>query len=267
MALLGHSNTSLSPVKQPSLPLHSPPRTGASLNRLSFLSDPLFLLPRPFTDNSPYTPSTAGPIKPRSPAAFSVNRAGTKRKRSPSPLRSTCSVDNRTAKLLSTPRSLGDQIIPPKTPVHRQRASAYDSKVFSSVDGEWSTLPQKKLRTSASKDSIPLTQSSFRIPGLKLPGMGNQHSNKSWLLTTFRPPAPLSTPEATERLEDDAQVPPSESTINSSSQTVVENQHSDDERPYLDKFNKPPPLSGRLDRSRRSLLNARPPNLRNNMRR
>ena len=225
-ALLGYSDTSLSSVKQPSL--HPTPRTGASPNHFNFPSDPLFLLPRPFAGTSLYKSSTASPIKLRSPAALSVNRAGTKRKRSPSPLRPTPSVDNGTTNHLSTTRSPADRIIPPKTPVHRQRASAYDSKVFTaaSADGEWSTLPQKKLRTSASKCPTPLTQNSFRIPGMKLPRIGNQTSNKSWLLTTFRPPPPLSTPSATESLKDDDQVPLSESIINSSSQTVVESEHS-----------------------------------------
>ena len=237
--LLGHSNASLSPVEQPSL--RSTPPTRAPPSRFSFLSDPLFLLPRPFTGNSSDLPSTSSPIKPRSPAALSVNHAGTKRKRLPSPRRSTGSVGNGIVNRLSTTRSPGDRIIPPKTPVHRQRAPAYNSKAFDSADGEWSTLPQKKLRTSASTAPKPLTQNPFHIPGLKLPGIGNQTSNKSWLLTTFRPP-PLPTLEATEALKDDGQVPPLEDIVNSSSQTVVENEPSDDGRVYLDEF-KSPPLS------------------------
>ena len=231
--------------------MRSTPRTRAPPSRFSFLSDPLFLLPRPFTSNSSYRPSTSSPIKPRSPAALSVNHASTKRKRSPSPRRSTGSVGNGIVNRLSTTKSPGDQIIPPKTPVHRQLAPAYNSKVFTSADGEWSTLPQKKLRTSASKAPTPLAQNSFHIPGLKLPGIGNQTSNKSWLLTTFRPPPPLTILEATEALKDDGQVPPLEDIVNSSSQTVVENEHSDDGRVYLDEFN-PPPLSTSLAPTRRS---------------
>jgi len=76
-----------------------------------------------------------------------------------------------------------------------------------------------------------MMRDSFRIPGVKLPGIGNQISKKSWLLTTFQPPPPLNVPSmSTENpKENDSQIPPSENVINTSSQTVVENENGDDE--------------------------------------
>ena len=238
--LLGHTNASLSPVKQTSL--HSTTNVGTSSNRFSLPHrplNPLFSLPRTSTCNSSYEYLTASPVKPRSPA-LSTSRAGTKRKRSRSPLRPTHSPGSRALHIFPTARSPAERNIPPKIPVHRQRASAYDSKVFTSADKEWSTLPQKKLRASASEDSLSMTRNSFRIPGLKLPGIGNQASKKSWLLTTFQPPPlkvpSLSTSKPADFLkEDDGQILPSESINNSSSQTVVENENVNDEQVHLNK--------------------------------
>ena len=252
MALLGHIDPSLSPVKQSSL--HSTAHLVVSPNRFSFpdrLPNPLAFLPRsPISDSSHGSP-TASPVKRRSQGALSVNRAGTKRKRqsspSPSPLFPTRSV---TPNPLLTVRRPVERILPPRTPVHRQPVSAYDSRVFTSADEGWSTLPQNKSRTSASKTPTSLKQNSFRIPNLKLPGIGNQASKKSWLLTTFQPPPPLKVPnlirtsEARENLkEDDARTLFLETMNNSSSQTVVENENLDDEQVSLDRFDSKPPFS------------------------
>lgn len=234
MALLGHFDPSLSPVKQSS---HSTAHLVVPPNRFSFpnrLPNPLAFLPRSSIRESSHGSPIASPVKRRS----SVNRAGTKRKRqsspSPSPLCRTRSV---TPNPLLTVRRPVERIPPPKTPVNRQRVSAYDSKVFTSADEGWSTLPRNKSRTSASKTPTSLKQNSFRIPNLKLPGIGNQASKKSWLLTTFQPPPPLqvpnliSTSESRENLkEDDTRILFSETINNSSSQTVVENENFDDEQ-------------------------------------
>lgn len=227
-ALLGHINPSPSPVKQSSL--HSTTHIPNRFNLPNRLPDPLILLPRPSTGNPSYGLSTPSPVKPRSPAALSTNRAGTKRKRPPSPLRSKRPVDTLIPNLLPT-ATFPRERVPLKTPVHRQRVSAYDSEVFDSADEEWSTLPQRRLRSPASKDPTTMMRDSFRIPGVKLPGIGNQISKKSWLLTTFQPPPPLNVPSmSTENpKENDSQIPPSENVINTSSQTVVENENGDDE--------------------------------------
>ncbi len=226
-----------------------------SPNLLSFpdrLPDPLAFLPRSPTRDSSHRSPTASPVKRRSPGALSVNRAGTKRKRrpspSPSPLCPTRSVGNQTPNHLLTGRRPVERNLPPKTPDHRQRASPYDSRVFTSADGEWSTLPKNKSRISVSKTPRPFMQNSFRIPSLKLPGIGNQASKKSWLLTTFQPPPPLrvpnliSTSEARKNLkEDGAWIPFLETMNNSSSQTVVENEN--DEQVSLDRPDNMPRLS------------------------
>ena len=229
VALLGHIDPSLSPVKQSS---HSTAHLVVSPNRFSFpdrLPNPLAFLPRSFI--SPI----ASPVKRRLPGALSVNRAGTKRKRQSSPLPSPlCPTRSVTPSPLLTIRHPVERIAPPKTPVHRQPVSAYDSRVFTSADEGWSTLPQNKSRTSASRTPTSLKQNSFRIPSLKLPGIGNQASKKSWLLTTFQPPPPLEVPnlictsEPRANLEeDDARTVFLETMNNSSSQTVVENENFD----------------------------------------
>lgn len=251
LASLGHIDPSLSPVKQSSL--HSTVHIVASPNRFIFpdrLSDPLAVLPRSPTRDSLHGSPTASPIEHRSSGALSVNRAGTKRKRqsSPSPSPCTRSVGNQIPDHLLSVRRPAERILPPKTPDHRQRASPYDSRAFTSSDGEWSTLPQNKSRVSVSKTPTSFMQNSFRIPSLKLPGIGNQASKKSWLLTTFQPPPPLKVPnlintsEARENLkDDDARIPFLETMNNSSSQTVVENEN--DEQVSLDRFDNKPPLS------------------------
>ena len=253
VTILGHIDPSFSPVKQSSL--HSTVRIVVSPNRSGFLnrlSDPLAFLPRSSTsDSSPGCP-TASPVKPRFPATLLANRAGIKRKRPPSPspypLRPTRSVNNRTPNSLLTVGPPAEPIIPPKTPVHQERPSAYDSRIFTFADEKWSTLSQNKSRISFSKTPTTMTQNSFRIPSLKLPGIGNQASRKSWLLTTFQPPPPLevpnlSTSEGTENLkEEDDRIPFLESMNHSSSQTVVENENFDDEQVSLDKYNNKPPL-------------------------
>jgi hypothetical protein len=240
VGFLKHTNSSLSPVKHT---LHSPTHTGAATNRFSRLLDPLSL-PQSSTGSSSYEP--ASPVSPR-PPVLPANRASTKRKRSPSPLRPTGPLDVRTPSRLWTMRAPTKRIISPKTPVHRQRASAHDSRVFTSADEKWSTLSQKKLQTSTSKGPISMTQNPFRIPGLKLPTIGNRTPKKSWVLTTFQPPPPLKVPntfKAAENLtEDDGRIPPSEIANNSSSQTVVENENADDEQVYLDRSNNNPPPS------------------------
>jgi hypothetical protein len=146
------------------------------------------------------------------------------------------SVGNQMPSPLLTVRCPAERVLPPETPVHRQRASAYDSRVFTLADEEWSTLPQNKPRISVSKTPVSVMQNSFRIPSLKLPGIGNQASKKSWLLTTFRPPPPLKVPNlvstsgTTENLkEDHGRIPFLETMNNSSSQTVVENENLEDE--------------------------------------
>ena len=214
MALLGRIDPSISPVKQS--PLHYTAHVVASPNRFSFpdrLSNPLAFLPRsPTSDPSHLT--TTSPVKHRSPGALSANLAGTKRKRwpspSPSPLRPPSSVGNQVPNPLLTVRCPAERVLPPETPIHRQRASVYDSRVFILEDEEWSTLPQNKPRISVSKTPISVMQNSFRIPMLKLPGIGNQ-AKKSWLLTTFQPPPPLKVPNlmrTTENLkEDHARIP------------------------------------------------------------
>lgn len=198
MALLGHLDPSISPVKQS--PLHSTAHVVVSPNRFSFpdcLSNPLAFLPRPPTSDPSYLPTTS-PVKRRSPRTLSANPAGTKRKRWPSPsaspLRPSSSVDNQIPNPLLTVRCPTERILPPETPIHRQRASVYDSEVFNLADEEWSTLSQNKPRISVSKTPTSVMQNSFRIPILKLPGIGNQASKKSWLLTTFQPPPSLKVP-------------------------------------------------------------------------
>jgi hypothetical protein len=240
VALPGHISPFLPPLKQPPLPaIH----IGVSPNRFSSprrLPDRACFLPRSSTGNSSYETPTISPAKPQSPA-LSVNHAGTKRKHSSSPLRLTHCPNNRTLNLLPTASSPVEPIILPKAPVHRQRAAAYDSRVFTSADEVWSTLPQKKLRTSACTDPTSMMHNSFRLPGLKLPRIGNQTTKKSWLLTTFQPPPLLKIPslhtsEGADNLkEDDNQIPSSERINNSSSQTVVENENIDDEQMCLDK--------------------------------
>ena len=252
VALLGHIDPSLSPVKQSSL--HSTVHIVVSPNCFIFpdrLPDPLAFLPRSPTRDSSHGSPAASPVKHRSSRALSVNRAGTKRKRGSSPSPSPCptrSVGNQTPNPLLSVRRPAERILPPKTPDHRQRASPYDSRVFTSSDGEWSTLPQNKSRVSVSKIPTSFSQNSFRIPSLKLPGIGNQAPKKSWLLTTFQPPPPLKVPnlintsEARENLkEEDARISFLETMNNSSSQTVVENEN--DEQVSLDRFDNKPPLS------------------------
>jgi len=238
VALSGYIDPSLSPVKQS---LHSSAHAVVSPNRFNFLDrlpDPL----SPTSHSSHIFPTS--PVKRRFPgalsAALSANRTGTKRKRrpspSPSPLRSIRSVGNQIRNPLLTVGCPAERILPPGTPVHRQRASAYDSSVFALADEEWSTLPQNKPRISVSKIPTSVTQNSFRIPSLKLPGIGNHASKKSWLLTTFQPPPPLKVPNlmntsgATENLnEDHGRIPLLETMNDSSSQTVVENENLDGE--------------------------------------